>query len=104
MPRSQYIYKVVKGRQEVFFTVKKEAIAWAKSNNADYVLRCHDAVAYPKGDRTHEVWTSPMGAAAAAPVPTGEEIRGALRHGADVLRKAAEQPKPTKVDPKIRFR
>lgn len=41
---------------------------------------------------------------AAVPVPTGEAIRGALRHGADMLRKAAEQPKPTKVDPKIRFR
>lgn len=40
----------------------------------------------------------------AVPVPSAEEIRGALRHGAEKLRKAAEQPKPTKVDPKIRFR
>lgn len=40
----------------------------------------------------------------AASVPSAEAIRSALRQGAEKLRKAAEQPKPTKVDPKIRFR
>lgn len=41
---------------------------------------------------------------AAASVPSAEDIRTALRQGSEKLRKAAEQPKPTKVDPKIRFR
>lgn len=39
-----------------------------------------------------------------ASVPSAEAIRAALRQGSEKLRKAAEQPKPTKVDPKIRFR
>ncbi|MBX3251129.1 MAG: hypothetical protein KF901_28390 [Myxococcales bacterium] len=41
---------------------------------------------------------------AAASVPSAEAIRSALRRGSEKLRKAAEQPKLTKVDPKIRFR
>lgn len=41
---------------------------------------------------------------AAVSVPSTDDIRTALRHGSESLRKAAEQPKPTKVDPKIRFR
>jgi hypothetical protein len=40
----------------------------------------------------------------AVSVPSAEAIRAALRQGSEKLRKAAEQPKPTKVDPKIRFR
>lgn len=41
---------------------------------------------------------------AAASVPSADAIRTALRRGSEKLRKAAEQPKAKKVDPKIRFR
>lgn len=41
---------------------------------------------------------------AAASVPSAEAIRNALRQGSEKLRKAVEQPKPMKVDPKIHFR
>ena len=40
----------------------------------------------------------------AVSVPTSDEIRAARQRGAAELRHAAEQPKPAKVDPKIRFR
>jgi hypothetical protein len=40
----------------------------------------------------------------AAAVPSADAIRTALQQGSMKLRKAAAQAKPTKVDPKIRFR
>lgn len=41
---------------------------------------------------------------AEASVPTADAVRAALASGADELRRALREPKPSKVDPKIRFR
>lgn len=40
----------------------------------------------------------------AVPVPSSEEIRSAFRRCAEVLRRAASQPKRHGVDPRLRFR
>lgn len=50
------------------------------------------------------LWTLDEAALAQVKVPTAEEIRAALERSREQFRKASEAPRPSALDPRLRYR